>query len=84
MIHLGTVTTINRADNSGAITDKRGREFFFSIQDCCENELPTLHSKVTFVKDKDYLSTNVATLIKISASWMAMAGSYNPLEEDAA
>jgi hypothetical protein len=64
MVRSGIVKHIDRANNTGIIEDKRGREFFFSIAECCENELPQLYTVVTFVKDPDYKSTDVAALIK--------------------
>lgn len=63
MVKSGTVISLDRSSNMGVIETKRGQEFFFSINECEGNELPPLYSHVTFVKDPDYLATNVAMLI---------------------
>jgi hypothetical protein len=73
MVRSGLVIMLNRADNTGIIQDARKREFFFSIHECVENELPKLYSTVTFVKDADYKSTDVAALIKQSEVFKAIA-----------
>lgn len=66
MVKSGIVKALNRAENTGVIEGKDGREYFFSINECCDLELPRLWATVTFVKDPDYKSTNVAALVKQS------------------
>lgn len=66
MVKSGIVTSVCRATYTGTIEDSKGREFFFSIDECVELELPKLYSTVTFIKDPDYKSTDVAALIKTS------------------
>lgn len=74
MVYSGIVKQVCKATKTGVIEDKNGREFFFSIDECCENELPPLWSTVTFVKDPDYKSTNVAALVKRSPLFQKLAG----------
>ncbi len=74
MVRSGIVTSVCRASNTGTIEDKNGREFFFTIYECCENELPAIYSLVTFVKDPDYKATDVAALIKRSNLFNSKAG----------
>lgn len=65
MIRSGTVTHVDHFTKSGVIKDNNsGREFYFGIYECCDNELPKMYSTVTFVKDPDYKATDVASLIK--------------------
>lgn len=64
MVRSGIVKSVCKATKTGIIEDKNKREFYFSIDECVENELPTQFSTVTFVKDSDYKTTDVACLIK--------------------
>jgi hypothetical protein len=66
MVKSGIVVSVNIADRCGVIEDKQKREYYFHVDSCVENELPPLWSTVTFKKDPDYKSTDVATLIKRS------------------
>jgi hypothetical protein len=74
VVKLGTVISLNKAEQTGIIVDKNNREYFFSVHECCENELPPMWSEVTFVKDADFKSTNVAMLIKRSFVMKKIAG----------
>lgn len=66
MVRSGTVIRVDAFSNSGMIRDEKGREFYFHLQECCENKLPRLYSVVTFIKDQDFKSTDVAALIQPS------------------
>lgn len=74
MVRSGIVVQVNRAEQTGIIEDKNGREFFFSIHECVDNELPGLNSVVTFVKDPDFKSTDVASLVKVSEIYCQLTG----------
>lgn len=67
MVRSGIVTQLNRHEGSGTIEDANGREFFFHESECCEEEIFSVGTQVTFVKDTDFKSTNVAALVKRSA-----------------
>jgi hypothetical protein len=62
MIRSGVVKIAT--ETCGTIQDGQGREFYFGVQDCVEGKVPKLHSFVTFVKDPDFKSTDVALLVK--------------------
>ena len=66
MFRSGIVVEIDYRNKTGIIEDKNKNEFFFSAVECENQDLPRLHSVVTFVKDPDFKSTNVASLIKVS------------------
>lgn len=74
MVLSGMVIHLDLVNKTGIIEGKNRREFFFSIHECVENELPRLYSTVTFIKDPDYKSTNVAALIKTSKVFGSIAG----------
>ncbi len=59
----GIVVSLNYAEGTGIIEAKGNQEYFFSIAECVENELPPLYSLVTFVRDSAFKSTPVASLI---------------------
>ncbi len=63
MILNGKVMKLDHATGTGVIRDLRGKEFFFRADDCKDAQLPPLHSFVTFMRDEDFKSTNVATLV---------------------
>ena len=66
MIRAGTVIRIDYQTKSGVIRDLDNRkEFFFSAVECENEDLPPLFSTVTYIKDTDYVSTDVACLIKL-------------------
>ena len=66
MVLSGIVKEVNKATKSGVIQTKLGKEYFFNISECVENELPVQWSNVTFIKDPDFKTTNVAMLVKRS------------------
>jgi hypothetical protein len=68
MVRKGSVIRLSHQDNSGVILDDKGREFYFHANECEGDILPPLDAKVTFVKDTDFKSTNVASLVKRIAS----------------
>ena len=65
MVRFGKVMSIDKTTNTGIIRDQRGRDFFFYGYECENDQLPPLYSVVSFIKDEDFKSTNVACLIKI-------------------
>jgi hypothetical protein len=66
MVRSGIVIEVDRFTQTGIIEDHNKNQFFFSLADCLEGDLPALWSMVTFLKDKDYKHTNVAMLVKKS------------------
>jgi len=74
MVRSGIVKSLDRAQKCGVIEDAKGREFFFTAFECDGQELPKLHTVVTFVKDPDYKSTDVAMLIKRSEVYERLTG----------
>jgi hypothetical protein len=69
MVRSGIVVRVDVKDQTGIIEDKNGREFFFCVQECFEGKLPEMHAVVTFVKDPDFKTTDVASLVKPSEGW---------------
>ncbi len=65
MILYGRVTDIDTRTGSGIITCQQGRDFLFLRSDCHDETLPPIYSTVTFLKDRDYKTTNVAHLVKV-------------------
>jgi hypothetical protein len=62
MIRSGIVKV--SAGICGVIQDGQGKEFYFSITECVEGKLPEIGDLVTFTKDPDFKSTDVAQLVK--------------------
>ncbi len=58
MERMGTVIAFDKRTNTGIIRDNK-REFFFYA-----DRSPGLFQLVSFQKDKDYKSTDVATNVK--------------------
>lgn len=65
MVYFGRVTKIDRKNQCGEIVEQRGRVFFFSAKECENGILPPAYSTVSFVRDREYISTPVAQLIKV-------------------
>lgn len=64
MVRQGLVISIDEKTLTGIIQDKKNRHFFFSVNECHGLRMPALFSKVTFIKDTDFKSTDVASLVK--------------------
>lgn len=64
---VGKVIEINKVSKTGTIADRRGREFFFALKDCKDHQFPGLNAPVVFIRDKDYLTTDVAIEIAPAA-----------------
>lgn len=65
MVRSGIVIRLDYVTSSGVIEETRTKkEFFFNIHECVELRLPRLHTTVTFIKDPDFKSTDVAALVK--------------------
>jgi hypothetical protein len=73
MVKSGMVISVDASQQCGVIQDDKKRQFFFSINECCDNRLPSVYTTVTFVKDPDFKSTNVAMLIKESKVFKSIA-----------
>jgi hypothetical protein len=68
MVKSGLVVSLNHADQTGIIEcSKTKQEFFFSVNECFEGRLPRIWEHVTFIKDADFKTTDVAALIKSSS-----------------
>lgn len=65
MIRTGKVMSIEADRKSGIIRDVRGKDYFFSIDEVDNQQMPPLYSQVTFIKDEDFKSTLVACLVKL-------------------
>jgi hypothetical protein len=76
MFKSGIVIQVDHKTQTGVIEAKNGTEFFFSASECEGGELPAIHSVVTFIKDQDFKSTNVASLVKVSETYLRLAGRY--------
>lgn len=63
MVRVGKVISINKAERSGLITDFRGREFIFLVKDCKDEAIPKLNTRVTFIKDDDFKTIDVAVVV---------------------
>ena len=63
MLKQGTVVRVDFKSNTGIIKDKKGKEFFFSVEDCKNLTLPKLYTSVSFYRDQDYKNTDVAIYI---------------------
>jgi hypothetical protein len=64
-ILYGRVIEANQTTQSGIIQDQDGREYFFNLDECCEGMLPPRFATVTFIRDRDYVYSDVAALIKV-------------------
>ena len=74
MVKSGIVISIDRFAKTGVIEDQQRREYFFTIHECFENELPSLYSNVTFIRDPDYKTTLVAALVRRSEVFKKVSG----------
>ncbi len=63
MIREGTVVSIDTENNSGLIEDRKGKEYIFTGYECKDDQLPSVGDEVSFVKDQDFVTINVATMI---------------------
>jgi hypothetical protein len=74
MVKSGMVVQVSHDFRSGMIRDGNDVEWYFSIDECCDLELPCLWSPVTFVKDTDYKHTPVASLVMPSKVFRKQVG----------
>lgn len=66
MIRSGKLMSIDRLTNSGVIRENGSRkEYLVTASECKDQTLPPLYSTVTFIKDEDFKSTNVAMLVQV-------------------
>lgn len=60
---VGKVIEIDKISKTGTITDHRGRDFFFALKDCKDHKFPKVNTPVVFIRDEDYVTTDVAILV---------------------
>jgi len=70
MIKTGVVSQVDYRSNSGVLIERKTRqEYFFFIEECSELELPREGDTVTFVKSKEFVTSNVAEHIMPSGAY---------------
>lgn len=65
MVRFGKIMSIDAKTRTGVIRDDSGRDFYFSAVECEGENIPPKFSSVSFIKDPDFKSANVACLVKL-------------------
>ncbi len=63
MSYQGRVVSINSRECSGLIRDIKGNEFIFTQWECKDDKMPLPGDQVTFIKDEDWRTINVALMV---------------------